>query len=131
MPKQFDLNKKISDAAIASFNNIKDKIDYMDMMNILRALSKLKMYEEEGLQLKPNYEFINHPEHYQKQSRKECIDEMIELFGISETALWCNMTAYKYQYRMGSKPNNTTEQDSQKADWYLRKAKELQGYDER
>lgn len=66
MPKQFDLNKKISDAAIASFNNIKDKIDYMDMMNILRALSKLKMYEEEGLQLKPNYEFINHPEHYQK-----------------------------------------------------------------
>lgn len=74
-----------------------------------------------------DYEFVNHPNHYRKEGRKECIDEMIELFGKANTALWCEMTAYKYQYRNGDKPDNTIEQDSRKAEWYINKANELRG----
>lgn len=63
--------------------------------------------------------------------KKECIDEMIELFGKDNVAMYCDITAYKYQYRQGKKPNTPAEQDKQKAEWYLKKAKELRGYDER
>lgn len=37
------------------------------------------------------------------------------------------MTAFKYRMRMGTKPENTIEQDLEKEKWYLAKARELQG----
>ena len=35
------------------------------------------------------------------------------------------MTAFKYRMRVGTKPDNSVEQDLQKERWYLNKAKEL------
>lgn len=70
-----------------------------------------------------NYDHIN-PLHYKNYSM-EVIDMMIAIFGTDATAIYCEMTAFKYRMRMGTRPNNSVEQDLQKEDWYLKKAKEL------
>ena len=70
-------------------------------------------------------EHVNHPTHYNAPGRKECIDEMVDIWGAEQTAVWCEMTAYKYEYRAGSKEGNSAEQDLAKRQWYLNKAAEL------
>lgn len=72
---------------------------------------------------KINSEMINHPSHYNLPNRKECIDEMIDIYGLKDVAKWCEITAYKYKYRAGHKDSLT--QDVQKAIWYTIKAREL------
>ena len=66
---------------------------------------------------------VNHPSHYNLPDRKECIDEMIDIYGLKDVAKWCEITAYKYKYRAGHKDG--LEQDVQKATWYTVKAHEL------
>jgi len=73
---------------------------------------------------KQSYEFVNHPSHYNEWSY-EVIDMMEKIYGTEETALWCEMTAYKYAMRMGFKPTDSIQQDIDKRNWYLKKAKEL------
>lgn len=70
-------------------------------------------------------EMVNHPAHYNVPGRKECIDEMVDIRGHEQTAVWCEMTAYKYEYRAGVKEGNSADQDMAKRRWYLDKAKEL------
>lgn len=70
-------------------------------------------------------EQVNHPAHYNIPGRKECIEEMIDKWGSELVALWCEMTAYKYEYRAGLKDGNSKEQDMAKYKWYLRKASEI------
>lgn len=72
---------------------------------------------------KINSEMVNHPSHYNLPDRKECIDEMIDIYGLKDVAKWCEITAYKYKYRAGHK--DSLEQDAQKAVWYTVKAHEL------
>nr|DAR37035.1 MAG TPA: nucelotide kinase [Caudoviricetes sp.] len=72
---------------------------------------------------KINSEMVNHPSHYNLPNRKECIDEMIDIYGLKDVAKWCEITAYKYKYRAGHKDSLT--QDVQKAIWYTIKAHEL------
>lgn len=64
-------------------------------------------------------EMVNHPSHYQKDGRKECIVEMEELYGGEITAVFCLTNAYKYLYRAGDKADNSFEQDKRKARWYF------------
>lgn len=71
-----------------------------------------------------SYEMVNHPTHYNNYS-VEVIDMMISIWGIEATITWCEMTAFKYRMRMGTKPDNSIEQDLKKEMWYLEKAKEL------
>ena len=79
------------------------------------------------LQTKPkamsDYDFIN-PSHYQEFS-VEVIDMMAAIWGKEATALHCEMCAFKYKLRAGSKPDQPIERDLDKAAWYLSKAKEL------
>lgn len=72
---------------------------------------------------KINSDMVNHPSHYNLPDRKECIDEMIDIYGLKDVAKWCEITAYKYRYRAGHK--DSLEQDTQKAIWYTVKAREL------
>lgn len=72
---------------------------------------------------KINSDMVNHPSHYNLPNRKECIDEMIDIYGLKDVAKWCEITAYKYKYRAGHKDSFT--QDMQKASWYTIKACEL------
>ena len=71
-----------------------------------------------------NYEHVNHPTHYNSYSM-ECIAMMEMIWGAEATALWCEMTAFKYRMRLGNKPDNPIDQDLAKEAWYLAKAKEL------
>lgn len=71
-----------------------------------------------------NYEHVNHPEHYNHYS-VEVIDMMVSIYGRAATAKWCEMTAFKYRMRVGTKPNNPVQQDLDKEKWYLDKSKEL------
>ena len=64
-------------------------------------------------------EMVDHPDHYNLPGRKECIDEMVDIYGLSSTCVWCLETAYKYCYRAGEKDGNSKEQDYAKIKWYL------------
>ena len=70
------------------------------------------------------YEMVNHPSHY-NQYDIEVIDMIIKIWGPEAAALWCDITAFKYRMRMGTKPNNSIEQDIKKEQWYLNKSKEI------
>lgn len=72
---------------------------------------------------KINSDMVNHPSHYNLPNRKECIDEMIDIYGLKDVAKWCEITAYKYKYHAGHKGSVT--EDMSKAAWYTIKAHEL------
>ena len=70
------------------------------------------------------YEMVNHPTHY-NQYDIEVIDMIIRIWGPEAAAQWCDITAFKYRMRMGTKPDNSKEQDIKKEQWYLNKSKEI------
>lgn len=69
-----------------------------------------------------SYEHVNHPKHYNNYS-VEVIDMMVSIYGIEATATWCEMTAFKYRMRVGTKPDNPVEQDWIKRDGTLTRQK--------
>jgi hypothetical protein len=71
-----------------------------------------------------HYDAIN-PDHYKCYSI-ETIDMMVKVFGLQQTAIYCEITAFKYRMRLGNKPENSIEQDLQKECWYLDKKQELE-----
>jgi hypothetical protein len=71
-----------------------------------------------------NYEHVEHPSHYNTYPI-ETISMMVAIWGKEKVADWCEITAFKYRMRMGTKPDNSIEQDLKKEQWYLNKAKEL------
>lgn len=70
------------------------------------------------------YEMVNHPTHYNNYE-KEVIDMIESIWGTYLAAMWCEITAFKYRMRMGTKPGNSIDQDINKERWYLNKAAEL------
>lgn len=68
---------------------------------------------------------VTHPSHYNKDGRKECWDEMIDIFGENAVIIFDVLNAYKYYYRRGLKDGNSKEQDTQKIQNYIRHAEEL------
>lgn len=68
-------------------------------------------------------EQVKHPTHYNLEGRKECWDEMEEIFGKKETVHFCILSAYKYLYRAGEK--GSAEKDLQKAEIFLAHAYEV------
>lgn len=70
-----------------------------------------------------NYDNIN-PQHYKNYS-VEVINMMINIFGKEAVAKHCEITAFKYRMRMGTKPNTSLDDDLAKERWYLNKANEL------
>lgn len=64
-----------------------------------------------------NKEMVNHPDHY-KQGGKECIEVMVEEFGVDSVLAFCQLNAFKYRWRAGKKDGNSKEQDLAKAKWY-------------
>lgn len=65
---------------------------------------------------------VNHPFHYQG-SKYECIDVMLDVFGKEKVSAFCELNAFKYQWRANSK--GTDIQDKQKAIWYNQEYIEL------
>lgn len=72
-------------------------------------------------------EMVNHPLHYQGLEvngiNVECIDAMEGLKGWYNTAIFCELNAFKYNWRVGEK--DMISQELGKIAWYGNKAKEL------
>ena len=71
-------------------------------------------------------DMVNDPPHY-KQHEMECIDEMLVVFGVQAVIDYCRCAAWNYRYRAPYK--HKFKMDNDKADWYLKKAKELESND--
>lgn len=75
----------------------------------------------------PKKEMVNHPIHYQglevNGTNVECIDAMEGLKGWYNTAIFCELNAFKYNWRVGEK--DMIPQELGKIAWYGDKAKEL------
>lgn len=67
------------------------------------------------------YDVVNHPSHY-NQGKYECIDVMIDVFGVEAVKDFCKCNAFKYQWRAKYK---NKDEDYKKADWYIKKYLEL------
>ena len=70
----------------------------------------------------PVTDMVNEPPHYM-QHAMECIDEMVEVFGVKAVKSYCKCAAWKYRYRAPYK--GKLDEDNAKADWYLKKLSEL------
>jgi hypothetical protein len=92
-----------------------------------RTMSKDKITEKldkiNNLDQKEEYDFVN-PEHY-KRGNMEVIDMMKLLWGTEALIAHCEMTAFKYRMRAGTKPDQPIERELEKARWYQEKAKKL------
>lgn len=91
-----------------------NKIEPVDMtLDITKDKEKLETYN-----------FVDHPTHYNTYDI-EVIEMMRRIWGDEKVADWCEITAFKYRMRVGSKPDNPIKQDLEKEQWYIAKAKEL------
>lgn len=70
------------------------------------------------------YEYVNHPSHYNNYS-VEVIEMMLRIYGPQKAYDFCEMNAFKYRMRMGTKLGSDISQDLNKEKWYLKKAKEI------
>lgn len=69
------------------------------------------------------YNIISKPKHYNRKNGVECIEEMVEVFGIEAVKNFCLCNIWKYRYRAADKNG---EEDLDKSDWYMQKYIELQ-----
>jgi hypothetical protein len=61
------------------------------------------------------HDAVNHPAHYEHGI--ECIDEMILLYGVVETMIFCKLNSHKYRKRAFEKGG---KEDMDKSDWYMK-----------
>lgn len=73
------------------------------------------------IELKEN-NLVNHPNHY-NSGKIECVDAMLDVFGVSKTLAFCELNAFKYLWRSDKKGADI--QDKEKAMWYINKYIEL------
>lgn len=85
-----------------------------------RAIMAFDRFLAKGI----NAEAVNHPSHYNIPGRKECIEEMIDKFGVEAVRTWCLLSAYKYNYRHELKGG---KKDLAKANWCMNKFAVLGG----
>jgi len=69
------------------------------------------------------YDYIN-PKHY-KNLTKQPFEMMIDVWGKKAFIKFCEMNAFKYRMRIGSKPNEDVERELEKIKRYENKAKQL------
>ena len=126
---------KLSDAI--DICTTREDIDFTEVYSNLIAvqkevteLEKIKNYTKASItpiKEDPSKEMVNHPLHYQglevNGTNVECIDAMEGLKGWYNTAIFCELNAFKYNWRVGEK--DMIPQELGKIAWYGDKAKEL------
>lgn len=76
---------------------------------------------EEKKEQEQNKELVNHPAHYNQSI--ECIDAMVAAKGWWKVAAFCELNAFKYNWRQGKKDDLIQEMSKQ--EWYISKCKDL------
>ncbi len=66
---------------------------------------------------KVNYNYVSSPQHYNTGS-VEVIEMMLRIWGKDAVISFCELNAFKYRMRLGSKPGQSIEQELNKAKWY-------------
>lgn len=126
---------KLSDAI--DICTTREDIDFTEVYSNLIAvqkevteLEKIQNYTKASItpiKEDPSKEMINHPLHYQglevNGTNVECIEAMEGLKGWYNTAIFCELNAFKYNWRVGEK--DMIPQELAKIAWYGDKAKEL------
>lgn len=110
-------------------NDILHGIDKVE--NEVLELEKIENYNQASLSptksKKTQKEMVNHPSHYQGTMINgqpiECIDIMEATKGWFQTAIFCELNAFKYNWRVGDK--DMVPQELGKISWYGNKASEL------
>lgn len=101
--------------------SLKEVNELRKIQNYINASIPPKAKEE------PCKEMVDHPAHYQGLTvdgkNVECIEAMEQLKGWFRTAAFCELNAFKYNWRMGEK--DSVPQEAGKMAWYGSKAKEL------
>ena len=100
-----------------------------DDSKVYTRTAALPFYKQKGSDYdidEPSYEHVNSPEHYNNYS-KEVIDMMVDIYGKEKVAIFCEINAFKYRMRMGTKPGQDVSRDLDKEKWYLDKKNELKG----
>lgn len=87
--------------------------------SVLEALELIESIND----ISTEYDNVN-PEHYKKGS-VEVFDMMVSIYGKDKVEVFCELNAFKYRMRLGSKPDNSVEQEMRKVRWYEAKLKEL------
>ena len=72
----------------------------------------------------PKYDYVN-PSHYVQEDGRQTWERMLDLWTKEEVAIWCDITVFKYQDRIGKKPNEDINREKAKIDWYNDLAEEL------
>ena len=67
-------------------------------------------------------DMVNEPPHY-KQHVMQCIDEMVEVFGVDAVISYCMCNVWKYRYRAPYKGD--ADEDNMKSDWYMHAIRDL------
>lgn len=120
--KVLNASKKISD-------KIKDIKDSNSTVNTVKTMKDVfndtNSDNTTGAEcVEPTYEMVNHPKHYNNYEY-EVIEMMRRIYGDEKTAIFCELNAFKYRMRMGTKPTSPIEEDLEKEQWYLKKKQEL------
>lgn len=117
-----EIIEKINNVGLPNILTQKEIEDLLREENLDPPHVNDKLSEEEVTQLlntvNPNEvekDMIN-PAHYQREGRKQCIEEMEELFGIDACVQFAICNAYKYRYRCGLKDKE--DQEMKKVNWY-------------
>lgn len=133
------INEVVSELSLKLATAVSDKEEIIlpkqEVDDILKSLMKVKVASSELIKVHnyttsedvvkrlkdisaPQEDMVNHPSHY-KNSKYECIDVMLEVFGLEKVLAFCELNAFKYQWRANSKGTNI--QDKEKAIWYNKK----------
>ena len=69
-----------------------------------------------------HFDAVKNPKHY-NAGAYQCIDVMLDIFGKEKVSAFCELNAFKYQWRANNKGMDI--QDKEKAIWYNQKYIEL------
>jgi hypothetical protein len=116
--------KKKKEAENKVINNIKEmnscqcknKDDNITERNDTRSKIE-KMVSETASIVLPKNDRVNHPKHY-TDGKYECIDVMLDVFGIEAVKDFCYLNCFKYLWRS---LNKNGIEDVEKCRWYLNK----------
>ena len=119
--KVLEASRKISD----KIKDIKNSSNKKTMSNDVEYIVNEILSPKKDLTLITNeYEMVDHPQHYNNYEY-EVIDMMRKIYGDEKTAIFCELNAFKYRMRMGTKPTSPIQEDLKKEQWYLKKKKEI------
>lgn len=121
LKKILSTSKQLSD----KIKDIKNSSNKKTMSNDVESvISDILSPKKDLTLITDEYEMVDHPQHYNNYEY-EVIDMMRKIYGDEKTAIFCELNAFKYRMRMGTKPTSPIQEDLKKEQWYLKKKKEI------